>query len=84
MRSFRYLALAILAAASFAGGPARANTCRAGALTCATAMPVDGYCECTSRGNTESGTVVPGGMSRRPTNATAGGGGARPNAPGCR
>lgn len=58
--------------------------CQAEKLSCATAMPVDGYCECTSRGQTESGTVVARPMSKRPTNATAGGCGTSPNAPGCR
>ena len=78
------IAFALLAAAAVAGGPARANMCQAGPLTCATAMPVDGYCECTSRGTTESGSVVSRPVARRSTNSTAGGCGANPNAPGCR
>ena len=80
MGHVRRLAFASLAAAALVSGPARANTCQAGGLTCATTMPPGGYCECTARGATESGTVV----SRRGPNSTAGGCGAHPDAPGCR
>ncbi len=83
MRRTSILAIALLAGAALYGGPARANMCQAGPLSCATAMPEGGYCECTARGTTESGTVVAR-QSRRPANATAGGCGARPEAPGCR
>ncbi len=76
------LACAALALAAFAAGPASANTCQAGKLSCATTMPVDGYCECTSHGTTQDGTVVST-PTRRPANATAGGCGAHPQAPGC-
>jgi hypothetical protein len=84
MPRLQSLGLAVLAAAAIAGGPARAASCQAEHMMCATAMPVGGYCECTARGATESGTVVDKPMSRRVTNATAGGCGAHPNAPGCR
>ena len=47
-------------------------------------MPVGGYCECTSRGRTEDGTVAKAGARPGPANATAGGCGAQPNAAGCR
>jgi len=68
-----------------AGGVAvAANTCVAEDLTCATTMPIDGYCECTARGVTKSGTVVAKAPAQRRTNATAGGCGAHPNSPGCR
>ena len=83
MRSIRNLTFALFAATAFVGGPAYANMCQAGKLSCATAMPVDGYCECTSHGTTESGTSVAK-LSRMPSNSTAGGCGAHPNAPGCR
>jgi hypothetical protein len=82
MRFTGYLAFAFLAAA-LTGGPAYANMCRTDNLTCATTMPVGGYCECTSHGNTEGGTVLNRSESRRGTNATAGGCGAHPNNPGC-
>ena len=84
MRRISLPALALFAAAALPGGPAMANMCQAGPLSCATAMPEGGYCECTARGTTESGTVVAGRQTRRPTNSTAGGCGARPDAPGCR
>jgi len=75
-------ACAVLAVAALAAGPASANTCQTDKLTCATTMPVDGYCECTSHGMTQDGTVVST-PARRPANATAGGCGAHPQAPGC-
>jgi hypothetical protein len=84
MRNTGYLALALLAAATIVDGPAFANTCQTDTMTCATNMPIDGYCECTSRGNTEGGTVVSKPVSRRPANAKTGGCGANPSAPGCR
>lgn len=66
----------------FAGSPAfAAGTCKAEKLSCATTMPVGGYCECSARGVTESGTVV---ERKVPVNSTSGGCGARPNAPGCK
>ncbi len=84
MRRPLVLACALLAAAAFGSGPASAaNICRAGKLTCATTMPADGYCECTSHGVTESGSVEARPVTRHQVNSTAGGCGAHPNAPGC-
>jgi hypothetical protein len=66
-----------------AGTPAfAAGICKAEKLSCGTNMPVGGYCECTARGVTESGTVVE--RTRAPVNSTSGGCGTRPNAPGCK
>jgi hypothetical protein len=53
-------------------------------LTCVTTMPVGGYCECTARGTTEGGEVVSKPEPGHPVNATSGGCGAEPHAPGCR
>jgi hypothetical protein len=78
------LAIALTMAAAFAAAPARAATCQAGKLTCATTMPVGGYCECTKHGDTQGGTVVAKSTRHRPVDATAGGCGAHPDAPGCR
>lgn len=82
----KYLVPAAALAALFAlaAGPAQANVCRAEHLTCATTMPVDGYCECTSHGTTEGGTVVASHTTHERINAIAGGCGAHPDAPGCR
>lgn len=76
----RHLAIGAMAVL-FAAGPAVANTCHAGKLTCSTRMPEGGYCECTSHGDTQSGTVVS--KAEKKPNATAGGCGAHPDAPGC-
>ncbi len=81
-RLLSYLAVSVMAAAAVA--PAHAAMCRAGKLSCATSMPIGGYCECTARGVTEDGTVVEAPQSKRKINSTAAGCGARPNAPGCR
>lgn len=80
-----YLTCGLLVAAAFGGGSAlAANICRAGPLTCATTMPLGGYCECTSHGNVEGGTVAPRAERHRRVNSTAGGCGTHPHAPGCR
>ena len=72
--------LALMAAA----GPAFAiNSCQAPPLSCGTTMPVGGYCECTAKGQTQSGTVVAKPPPHKSSNSTAGGCGAQPNAPGC-
>jgi hypothetical protein len=84
MRLTINLALALFTAAEFASGAAQANVCQAGKLTCATTMPVGGFCECTSGGTTQDGTVVSKPAPRRKVNSTAGGCGSQPNAPGCR
>ena len=61
MRSM-LVACAFLATAAAFAGPAGANTCRTDSgRTCATEMPIDGYCTC---GN-EGGTVVSGAASTR-------------------
>jgi hypothetical protein len=64
-------------------GPALANMCVAENLSCPTKMPVGGFCECTAHGQTKDGTVVAKAPEHR-SNATAGGCGAQPNAPGCK
>ncbi len=79
----RHLTFALLAAAALTGGPAFANVCQTGRLMCATTMPLDGYCECTAHGMTEGGTVLAKPEPRERLNATAGGCGAHPDAPGC-
>jgi hypothetical protein len=87
MRIIGYLTFSLVAATALTGGPAFANICQAGRLTCATTKRVGGYCECAARGTTEGGTVVTQQESRRsrqPLNSTTGGCGAQANAPGCR
>jgi hypothetical protein len=84
MRSLGYLTAALTVVIAVAGGPARANMCQAENLMCPTTMPVDGYCECTSHGVTKDGTVVPAQSPHAHVNASAGGCGAHPDAPGCR
>ena len=78
------LAAFLLAASLVPAAPALAvNSCHAQTLSCPTTMPVGGYCECTAHGVTQSGTVTPRPTPGRKTNATAGGCGAHPGAPGC-
>lgn len=84
MRYIGCLTFVLLVGAALPVSSASANTCRAGKLTCATTMPIDGYCECTSHGVTEGGTVIAKPESKRPVNSTAGGCGADAKAPGCR
>lgn len=60
-----------------------AHVCDAGKLLCATAMPVGGYCECTASSGVQDGTVVPALPPGGRINATAGGCGTHPTAPGC-
>ena len=85
MRGIGTLTLALLAGVTLMSASAFANTCQTDRMTCATSMPVEGYCECTAHGTSEGGTVV-----SKPTphltgmNATSGGCGAHPDAPGCR
>jgi hypothetical protein len=83
MNSLGYLGAALLTAMTLAGGQALGNTCRTDKLMCPTAMPVDGYCECRAHGMTEGGTVTAH-APREHYNATSGGCGVSPNAPGCR
>jgi hypothetical protein len=82
MRSLSYLAVALLTATVLSSGPAFANTCQTDKLMCPTAMPVDGYCQCTSHGMTEDGTVIPP-TAHAHYNASTGGCGVNPHAPGC-
>jgi len=84
MTPLRCLAAAFVTAAAIGGGHALANTCRAGPLICPTAMPVDGYCECTMHGAALGGTVTATAAPYGHYNATTGGCGAEPNDPGCR
>ncbi len=83
MRLAGYLGLALIVATAVGGQASAANICRAEKLTCATTMPIDGYCECTSHGVTQSGTVVAQ-APRHPVNSTAAGCGAHLNHPGGR
>ena len=78
------LSAALLAALPLASASAGINICQAGKLTCGTTMPVGGYCECTSHGNTQDGTVVSKPAPHRKVNSTAGGCGVEPGAPGCK
>lgn len=78
------LLLPALAALSFIGSANAANMCSAPPLSCATTMPIGGYCECSARGMTQDGTVVERPVRGKRINSTAGGCGAHPNAPGCR
>ncbi len=80
----KHFFLPLLLAGAFATGPALANTCRTERLSCSTAMPDGGYCECTSHGNTEDGTVMSTPPMHHATKATAGGCGSNPQSPGCR
>ncbi len=82
MQHAAYLTAALAAAALFGAAPAHANVCHAGKLMCATTMPVGGFCECVSKGTTEDGTVETGAHGK--INATAGGCGTHPTAPGCK
>ncbi len=85
MRFTGILTAALLATGLLSAAPAfAANVCKAEHLSCATTMPVGGFCQCTTRGNTEDGTVTPAGTTRSRLNATGAGCGANPNAPGCR
>jgi hypothetical protein len=82
MRNTGLIALTLLLAAT---APAFAvNSCNTDHYTCATTMPVGGFCECTSHGQTEGGSVSAAADRRGHQAATAGGCGAQPNAPGCR
>ena len=74
----------MLAALSFVGSAHAANMCSAPPLSCATTMPIGGYCECTSRGMTQDGTVIEKPVRGKRVNSTAGGCGSQPNAAGCR
>jgi hypothetical protein len=84
MNNLCYAAAAFAAFVMLSGGAARAKVCQTDHMMCATTMPVDGYCECHAHRITEGGTVVPTPPPHSRINATAGGCGSDPNAPGCR
>ena len=83
MKSLGYLTAALITVIALSGGQALANTCRTDRLTCSTAMPTGGFCECASNGITEGGTVTTPAPHEH-SNSTAGGCGVNPGAPGCR
>jgi hypothetical protein len=83
MHSLGYAAAVCAAVVMFSGGAALARVCQTDHMMCATTMPVDGYCECHARGNSEGGTVVSRPPPHSKINATAGGCGTNPNATGC-
>ena len=66
-----------------AGAAEAANMCQAGKLSCPTKMPAGGYCECTSQGKAVGGKAISQADASKPRNASTGGCGAKPNAPGC-
>lgn len=65
-------------------GPALATVCQTDHMVCASTMPVDGYCECSTHGTTEGGTIVLKAPAHHAINATSGGCGTQPHSPGCR
>lgn len=79
MRRFVFLALPFAALALGTSPASAVNVCHTDTLTCATTMPVGGYCECTAKGKTEGGDVVERAQKGRKVNSTAGGCGAQPN-----
>jgi hypothetical protein len=83
MRFARNLGYAVFLVMLGGGGAVAANICQTQQLTCATTMPVGGFCECTANGVTQDGSVGPVPPPGEHVNATAGGCGANPTAPGC-
>jgi hypothetical protein len=83
MRLAITLGCAIFGLAAASSAAYAVNICKTETMSCATTMPVGGYCECTSKGNTEGGSVTPKPAPHTKINATAGGCGVHPNAPGC-
>ena len=83
MRFMKCLAFALLATFALSGGPAFARVCQTAKLACATTMPMGGFCQCTAHGMTEDGTVMSKAKPHQVLNATAGGCGTHPTAPGC-
>ncbi|HYZ61208.1 MAG TPA: hypothetical protein VE650_02045 [Acetobacteraceae bacterium] len=84
MRCIRSFTSALVLTMLGAGAAFAANTCETPKLTCVTTMPLGGYCQCVARGTVEDGEVVSKPSPGRRINATAGGCGVAPNAPGCR
>jgi len=74
----------ILAATLAARTASATNICQAEKLTCATTMPVGGFCECTAHGVTKDGTVIPKPAHHAPINSSGAGCGAQPGSPGCK
>ncbi len=61
--------------------PANANVCQTDSgKTCATGMPIEGYCECSGQGGTVVQAAATRHMSRRMSHADCG---KDPQAPGC-
>ena len=83
MRCARYISCAVLAVALGGGAASAANICQTEKLTCATTMPVGGFCQCMAHGVTEDGSVGPVPPPGEHVNAASGGCGAEPTAPGC-
>lgn len=74
---------AVMAAGVLAGAPAfAANMCKTENMSCATTMPVDGFCQCTSQGPTQDGKVVAD-QAPAKANATSVGCSANSKDPGC-
>jgi hypothetical protein len=85
MRIPGLLTAAVFVAGTLGGAPAfAANVCKAEHMSCATTMPVGGFCQCAAKGTTEDGTVVPPGQVRGKLNASGAGCGTDTKAPGCR
>ncbi|HUN42672.1 MAG TPA: hypothetical protein VMU81_20445 [Acetobacteraceae bacterium] len=84
MDNLGYAAAVFAAVVMLSGGAALANVCQTDHMMCGTTMPIDGYCECHTHGNSEGGTVVSKLPPHSRMNATAGGCGTNPNSPGCR
>jgi hypothetical protein len=83
MKPLNCLAAALMIAMALAGQALAANTCQTDKQSCPTSMPVGGYCECSSHGTAEGGEVVPP-RPHEHYNASTGGCGVNPSAPGCR
>lgn len=83
MRTSAFFAC-LVAIATIAGGPALANTCQADdGTTCATGMPIDGYCQCHVHGMTKDGTVIPAAQQRSSRPVSRPDCRVTPQAPGC-
>ncbi len=78
----RILLACTLLAGLAAAAPANANVCRTDAgKTCATGMPIDGYCECSGQGGTVvQAAMAPSHMTHRVSHPDCQ---ANPQAPGC-
>ena len=70
MNVLKTISFALLTASSLLAGPAFANMCQTDRSTCQTGMPEGGYCECSSHGISEGGTVVRAPMVHRAQRAS--------------